>query len=910
MKQGIFWRSSLAIAILLMATYYLIPGLAHFSSPGSPKPEVPAIVDKLFPGTRLNLGLDLMGGIQLTLGVEVDKAVETILVQMGRDVAAGANKQGMLMPSPRPLPGGALELILTVPGKKTDFEEMVAKEFPELSLGSAETLAGGNILYRTTLTSQARADIENRSIEQAVTTIRNRIDQFGVAEPDIRRQEGNRISVQLPGMESTERAINIIQQTAHLEFRVVRGPAPDDMLIPPPGKEILPMKERGAGMPGRLIVDREAQLTGDYLVDAQALPDSKNPMYYMVTMSFDRRGGEIFASLTREHQKKNPLAIVLDGKIHSAPSIEQEILGGTAMITGKFSLLEANDLAIVLRAGSLPAPVSILEERTVGPTLGQQSIDSGVMAAAVGCVIIIIFMIAIYGMSGLIADIMLLLDLGLILAGMAMFGATLTLPGIAGIVLTLGMAIDANVLVFERIREELAAGLSPAEAVELGFSHARRAIIDSNLTSIIATVILYGLGTGPIRGFAVTLTLGIIASMFTALFVSKIIFDIWVGNNDKPKNFFKGIRILPDNLDLNFVGVRKISYALSIGFIVVGLVALILRGGPSYGIDFAGGAEAQIQFAKSISDEDLKNSLEHASLQGLTVQRLNEEGTLYAIRIATVEESSTTVSETLNNVLRQNLGGAEFTILAMDMVGPKVGADLRAKALEAIYLATLFTAVYISGRFENRWFVAAFMAALLSASMWGLQLIPFFAENKAYLVFAALGVTVLACLRLRLSFALGAVVSILHDVLATVGLFFILGKSFDLTIIAALLTVVGYSLNDTIIIYDRIRENLRANKNQPLSIVINRSINQTLSRTVLTSGSTLLVTLALYFFGGAKLEDFSLAMAFGVGVGTFSSIFVASPLLLAFGDNIVSHIKDTENDTRPRDKDGRLAAQV
>ena len=906
MRQGIFWRSSIAIAILLMAAYYLIPGLAHFSSPGSPKPEVPAIVDRIFPNTRLNLGLDLMGGIQLTLGVEVEKALETVIVQMGRDVAAEANKRGMLMPTPRPLPGGTIELILTVPTKKADFEELIAKEFPELTLAPAETLGGGNLLYRTSLTSLARADIENRSIDQAVTTIRNRIDQFGVAEPDIRRQEGNRISVQLPGMESTERAINVIQQTAHLEFRIVRGTAPDDMLIPPPGKELLPMKDSLV----RLIVDKEAPLTGEYLIDAKALPDPQNGTFYMVTMQFDRRGGQIFADLTREHQNKNPLAIVLDGKIHSAPNIKSEILGGTASITGGFSLLDANDLAIVLRAGSLPAPVSILEERTVGPTLGQQSIDSGVMATAVGFVIIIIFMIACYGASGIIANVMLILDLALILAGMALFGATLTLPGIAGIVLTLGMAIDANVLVFERIREELATGLSPGEAVDLGFSHARRAIIDSNLTSIIATVILYGLGTGPIRGFAVTLTLGIIASMFTALFMSKIIFDVWVGKNDKPVKFFSGIRILPDNLNINFVGVRKISYTLSIGFILAGLLALVFRGGPSYGIDFAGGAEAQIQFAQSISDETLKSSLEHSSLQGLTVQQLNEEGTLYAIRIATVEESSTTVSEILNSVMQQNLGGVEYTILAMDMVGPKVGADLRAKALEAIYLATLFTAVYISGRFENRWLVAALMAGLLSASMWGIQLIPFFADNKAFLVFAALGITVLACLKLRLSFALGAVVSILHDVLATVGLFFILGKSFDLTIIAALLTVVGYSLNDTIIIYDRIRENLRANKSQPLSTVINRSINQTLARTVLTSGSTLLVTLALYFFGGAKLEDFSLAMAFGVGIGTFSSIFVASPLLLAFGDNIISHIKDTEADTRPRDKDGRLAAQV
>ena len=367
-----------------------------------------------------------------------------------------------------------------------------------------------------------------------------------------------------------------------------------------------------------------------------------------------------------------------------------------------------------------------------------------------------------------------------------------------------------------------------------------------------------------------------------------------------------GLQIVPDNLNIDFVGIRKISYVISIAVILVGLVALVVNGGPRYGIDFAGGATVQIRFEKPVSDEVLKKSLETANLPGLAIQQFGSEGTSYLLRISAVEESATGINALVRETLSTHLKNHSFEIQRLEMVGPKVGADLRSRALEAIYLAILFTAVYISGRFENRWFTAGFMAVALSGCLFGLQAVG---VGREYVVLLSILVTIGICLKLRLSYALGTIVSILHDVLITVGIFTLLDKEMDLQIIAALLTVVGYSLNDTIIVYDRIRENLQGNKDRNLSVIINQSINQTISRTVLTSGTTLLVILALLFYGGTILHDFALVMAIGVVTGTLSSIFVAAPILLIFGDDIISN-DEQKPDTRPRDADGRLAAQV
>ena len=368
-----------------------------------------------------------------------------------------------------------------------------------------------------------------------------------------------------------------------------------------------------------------------------------------------------------------------------------------------------------------------------------------------------------------------------------------------------------------------------------------------------------------------------------------------------------GLHLIRNDLNIDFIRLRKISYTISLLIIAIGIASVVVRGGFKYGIDFAGGATVQVKFAQPISDEELKHSMEDSGLPGLVVQQMGESGTTYLLRIATVEETSSGITKTINDALQSRLNGAAYEIEHLKMVGPKVGADLRAKAMEAMYFSILLIAIYVSGRFEFQWMKAALIACVLGGSMFGLGYLGF---DKIYLVLAAVLLTVLLCWKFRLIFALGAIVSILHDVLITVGLFSLMDKEIDLTTIAALLTLIGYSLNDTIIVYDRIRENLRNDIVSPFPGLVNQSINQTLSRTVLTSGTTLLVIISLMIWGGGVIFDFALLMFIGVIVGTLSSIFVASPILMAFSDSINRDDFRPKEDKRPRGEDGRLAAQV
>ena len=527
MKQGLLWRILLTLCVFVLMVLYLLPTFV-LPPPGPGSEKERSGLARFLPDSRVNLGLDLMGGIHLTLEVQVDKAIETSISQMGQSLLQEATSKGFLMTRPSLVNGEKLEFMFASPGKEGDFKEFLAKDYKEFWLENTQPAAEGRVRYTVGLDPAVRSRLAEMTLDQALATIRNRIDQFGVAEPDVRKQEGNRIVIQLPGMSDPERAVEIIGRTAHLEFRLVRDNVDPKAKVLPRGVVLLPMEGRNKSVKSEeefIAVEDQVALTGDRISNAIPSFDQNNNAY--VSLSFDRRGADIFARLTGENVNRR-LAIVLDGKVHSAPNINEKISGGQASISGSFTPAEANDLAVVLRAGSLPAPVLVLEQRTVGPSLGQESIDKGVTAALIGGAAIIIFMAIYYGVSGLIADFMLILDVALILAGMAAFGATLTMPGIAGIVLTIGMAVDANVLIFERIREEMKRGLTPLAAIEAGFSRAMLAITDSNLTTIIAALILYQFGTGPIRGFAVTLTIGIIASMFTAIFVSRIVFDLWM----------------------------------------------------------------------------------------------------------------------------------------------------------------------------------------------------------------------------------------------------------------------------------------------------------------------------------------------------------------------------------------------
>ena len=527
MREGLQWRLIVTILTIALSIVYLLPGMPWVQN---------TPLQKILPDARINLGLDLVGGMHLTLGVDVDKAIEYSLTQTGQEIRTTAREKGIVVLRPHLLAGERLEFTLAKAEQKNAMAEHLAKFFPQLNVAAPQSVEGDQLRYTATLNPKERAEMARMALNQALTTIRNRIDQFGVSEPDIRAQpDENRIVIQLPGIKDAQRAIRLVGQTAHLEFHLVRDDVDPDRIargLLPPGTKLLPMQGRDGVADQPMLVDSEAVLTGEYIANAAPRIDSRDNRSY-VHLSFNNRGAALFERITGDNLKRR-LAIVLDGKIHSAPVIEGKIAGGEASITGQFTTAQAQDLALVLRAGSLPAPVTVLEERTVGPSLGQESIDKGVTAALMGGVVVMLFMAVYYGLSGLVANLMLVLDVVFILAGLAAFGGTLTLPGIAGIVLTLGMAVDANVLIFERIREELAKGLTPVAAIRTGFSRATLTITDSNLTTVIAAVVLYQFGTGPIRGFAVTLTLGVVVSMFTAIFVSHIVYDLWMGKKGRP----------------------------------------------------------------------------------------------------------------------------------------------------------------------------------------------------------------------------------------------------------------------------------------------------------------------------------------------------------------------------------------
>jgi len=516
-------RLYISIAVLLVGLAYALPNIPAIGN---------SALGSILPSARINLGLDLKGGMHLTLGVDVAKALQTTLRDIGQGIRERVATDGLSVLRPRLNTAGELEVIVLKNDEVALIKQVVQDWYPNVEVVSEAPYTGigttvGATLLTYNLTAAAKTEAEEFTLDQVVQTIRNRIDQFGVAEPDIRKQSGNQVQVQLPGLTDPERAVQIIGQTAHLEFHLVRDDVDPNSLVLPLGTAHFTMVDSETGE-SSIILDTESLMTGRDLTNARPSFDENGAA--QVSITFNPKGAVNFERITGENIQRR-MAIVLDGKVYSAPVIQQKISGGDAVINGRFTVDEANDLAIILRAGSLPAPVSILEERTVGPSLGQESIDSGILAAIVGALAVLIAMPIFYGKAGVIADFLLCGTLMLLLAGLTSFGATLTLPGIAGIVLTIGMAVDANVLIFERIREELKLGANAIEAVKAGFSRASISIIDSNLTTIIAAVILYLFGTGPIRGFAVTLSLGIIASLFTSIFVCRVLFEIWVQRN-------------------------------------------------------------------------------------------------------------------------------------------------------------------------------------------------------------------------------------------------------------------------------------------------------------------------------------------------------------------------------------------
>lgn len=674
-----------------------------------------------------------------------------------------------------------------------------------------------------------------RMLSQAVEVLRKRVDKFGVAEPVLQPAGDDRIVVQLPGLSEAEKesAKAQIQKAAFLEFRLVH---PDnDRLVGqkliPPGYELLRTHRRtpeGEDILDPFLVKKGAAfgLTGAHVSRAFVSPDpiTGQPQ---IALNFTSAGAELFAKVTEQNVGRQ-LAIVLDGELYSAPVIRVPILDGNAVIEGDFTLTEAYGLANVLE-NPLEVPLALISERSVEASLGKDNIRSGVIAAAVGAVAVCLFMLVYYLLSGIIANIALLLNVLVLMGVMCSIGATLTLPGIAGIALTIGMAVDANVLIYERIREELAKGKSIRGAIVAGYDRAFGTILDSNITTLIASIILIFMGTGPVKGFGVTLTIGVMASMFTALVVTRMVFDFLL-----EKNWIKSLRMasVVKETDINFMRWSKPAFILSWTLIVIGVGYGFYRGKGALGVDFAGGDNLVLSFAPNWNVEQNREKVREVvgslgakdALVQFQTDMITGRKTL---RVTTPYEHGTNVAP----VLQQQFPEANFEKAYLEKIGPALGKEVMRTALIACLLSLFGILVYVAFRYE-------------------------------------------------VSFAVAAVVAVIHDVLMTSAWYCLAGREFNATVVAALLTIIGFSINDTIVIFDRIREDLKLGMRGTFMEIINRALNQTLSRTIITSGTVLLATFALYLLGGGAINDFAFAFLVGILIGTYSTIYIASALVL------------------------------
>ena len=773
------------------------------------------------------------------------------------------------------------------------------------SLNLGLDLQGGIHLVLEVKTEGMEQQEAQDAVAQAQEVIRNRVDQFGVAEPTIQRQGDNRIIIELPGVQDVQRAKDLVGQTALLEFQLLEPSedrtrliqridqvlAPEEeeeeedlllsstaesaplssmlnfagedltvsgrdlqrvknLLNTPEAQELIPadvefiFSSKPAGAEGNefyflYLVGKKPEMTGHMIQDAfvsigQIVEYMGQPI---VNFSTTDEGVRLFSRITGAHIGER-MAIVLDESVYSAPVIQSKISEGRGIITGSGTQEEAKDLAIVLRAGALPAEVEIIEDRTVGPSLGRDSIEQGKTAAIYSMVLIAIFMILYYRAAGLIADFALLLNLFFIMAVLAGFHATLTLPGIAGIILTIGMAVDANVLIFERIREELRSGKTVRAAIDSGYGHALSAIIDANVTTFLVGIVLYQFGTGPVRGFALTLCIGIISSLFTAFFVTRTIFDL-ITRKSEQSTLSIGPVALFTNLNIRFLSLRNIGFGASAAVLLIGVVSILGINGIRPGIDFAGGTLLELHFDPAVQVEDIRGQLDRVPVGDaeidLSKSEIKQFGSENDILIRVSESGEGTevadgIMEVLESGFAASIAEMEW-IRRQEKVGPKIGSELSSAAVRAVLVALALILLYMAWRFH------------------------------------------------RFLYGIAAVVALFHDVLITLGLLSLFDIEITLAVVAALLAIVGYSLNDTIVVFDRIRENLHTARRQGFDGTVNQSINECLSRTLITSATTLLAVLVLMIFGGEVNRDFTITLMIGVVVGTYSSIFVASPVL-------------------------------
>lgn len=828
------------------------------------------------------LGLDLRGGVHFLMQVDLAEAknsAEVRYISSWKQLTRDAKVRGSSIQHEQGK--------LVARFNNTADRDVMLTKFREdgRALDFTTREDGGYAYIDANLNKAAEQSERSSAIEQNVVTLRNRVNELGVAEPVIQQQGQDRIVVQLPGIQDTARAKQILGATATLEYRLVyEHPGEWNEKTGgavPAGAYLSHLREDGSA----ILLNRDIIVTGDQIKGASSGIDQQSGTPE-VSVTLDNDGAHRMQLVT-EQNIGNPMAViyredrvetkVVDGKtIREVKKTEEvisvatikDVLSHRFQTTG-LKMGEAKDLALLLRSGSLRAPVQIVEERTIGPSLGKHNIERGFQSAVAGIALVIIAMTVHYGVFGLISGIALGFNVVFIIAVLSMLQATLTLPGIAGIVLTMGMAVDANVLIYERIREELRAGKRVQMAIANGYDRAFSTIADANITTLIAGIVLFMMGTGPVKGFAITLSIGILTSMYTAIFGSRVIVNALYGGRRIDKlpifglfssNKPLAVQTVPARKTastlvestsggrFNFMGRKKFALALSGTLLVISVLAIGIRG-LNYSVDFTGGYSIELGYDAPPDLELIRKTLTDAQLLNAQVQIFGTSKDVL-VRLAPREgSSSATLSDEVLTAVKST-SSAPIELRRVEYVGPQVGKELREKGGMALLISLFAIIIYVWIRFEKK-------------------------------------------------LALGSVLALIHDVTITLGVFAIFQLEFDLTIIAALLALIGYSLNDSIVVFDRIRENFRTLRRGTTEFIMNQAINETLSRTIMTSVMTLVALFSLLIFGGEVLYGFSIALIVGIFVGTYSSIFVASMLGLALDITkedllpIVSEAKDS-----------------
>ncbi len=704
--------------------------------------------------------------------------------------------------------------------------------------------------------AQGNAEDRREKITKAIDIISTRINAYGVAEPMIRKIGENRIEIQLPGInvKDNPEIIDTVKKPARLDFRLVHPTLSPLQVGPgetPPGYEIMTLDREDRGGEGsveELFVKRIPEMSGEAIDKAFARPD----MYGKpeVILMFTKDGRKKFAVVTGEIAAQGQragrlgrLAIVLDGKLYSAPTVKEQIDNDSAQITGSFTDREALNLANVLN-NPLDVELKVKEQYEVGPSLASEAISSGKLATYIGVGLVAAFMIGYYTIAGGIAVFSVTLNILICLGVLASLGATLTMPGIAGLVLTVGMAVDAHILIFERMREELSAGKSLVTAFHAGHEKAFTTIVDANLTTLITSCLMIAFGNGPVRGFGVTITIGIFSTMFTALIVSEMLLNFLILSGTMKKMLMANF-LRPPAID--FVKYGKRAFIASWVVVLIGLVGIVIKGKDIYGIDFAGGDVATLTFKERIDPARIHATLNNAKI-GETMAFYQSE--IGSDREVLSVQTETGKADAAVNALEQSFPTAKFTVEGKTTIGASIGKEIQWNALLSVGLSILGIMVYVAFRFE-------------------------------------------------VGYGIGAVVSTIHDVLMTIGIFVLSGRQFSGAMVGAILLIVGYSINDTIVVFDRIREELKSHPDMKLRDVINLATSLVFARSILTSLTTFLAALALFVFGGGVVNDLSFTFLVGIITGTFSSIFVATPIFYWWHKGDRKHV-EAHHDVAPK----------